>query len=218
MWLLEWSIFITFLFQRIKQTKTKKEGWDKRRKLFKLYSCNKACFLFPCLFIFHLLNLLNIIENVFCFHLLIYSDSFRFIIFKRLYDTSFMLNVVNFLRALPRRPLTEPIEELKVHPDPQLPFFLNQWKTENHFPSWPMPCLGIYPNNFTNVSFWTKIEFLNVLFHEKWSQNYCKIQVRIWMCLSSAVGLWWSPAWLQVVKPLEKFGPFTSGGQMNSLK
>ena len=38
------------------------------------------------------------------------------------------------------------------------------------------------------------------------------------MCLSSAVGLWWSPAWLQVVKPLEKFGPFTSGGQMNSLK
>ena len=35
------------------------EGWDKRRKLLKLYKRNKICFLFPCRFMFHLLNLLN---------------------------------------------------------------------------------------------------------------------------------------------------------------
>ena len=41
---------------------------------------------------------------------------------------------------------------------------------------------GIYPGCFTNVHFWTMIEFLNVLFHEKRSQNYCKIQVGVWTC------------------------------------
>ena len=39
-------------FQRIKKTKLNKEGWDNRRKLFKLYKHNKICFLFPCLFYF----------------------------------------------------------------------------------------------------------------------------------------------------------------------
>ena len=34
---------------------------------------------------------------------------------------------------------------------------------------------GIYPNSFNNVRFGTKIELLNILFHENLSQNYCKI-------------------------------------------
>ena len=37
---------------------------------------------------------------------------------------------------------------------------------------------GIYPSSFTNVHFWTKIEFSNVLFHNIQSQN-CKMQVRV---------------------------------------
>ena len=38
-----------------KQIKTNEEGWHKRR--FKLYNRNKTCFLFPCLFIFHHINI-----------------------------------------------------------------------------------------------------------------------------------------------------------------
>ena len=49
------------------------------------------------------------------------KDSFNFIIFKRLYYTSFTLNIINFSSALtPGHP--QSTEGLKVCPDPQLRF------------------------------------------------------------------------------------------------
>ena len=39
---------------------------------------------------------------------------------------------------------------------------------------------GIYPNSFNNVRFGTKIELLNILFHENLSQNYCKVWEGVW--------------------------------------
>ena len=50
-----------------KQTKTNEEEWDERRKPFKLYNHNKICFLFPFLFIFHPVKLLNIHKKSVCF-------------------------------------------------------------------------------------------------------------------------------------------------------
>ena len=34
------------------------------------------------------------------------------------------------------------------------------------------PSTGIYPSSFTNVHFWKKIEFSNIILREKQSQNY----------------------------------------------
>ena len=63
---------LQIFFQKIKRPKTNREGWEKRRKSIKSYNHNKICFLFPCLFIFHQINLLNLqMKFVFCFHLLI---------------------------------------------------------------------------------------------------------------------------------------------------
>ena len=51
------------------------------------------------------------------------TDSFlSFIIFKKLYYTGFKLNIVNFSKALPPGPPTEPTEGLTVQPEPQLHF------------------------------------------------------------------------------------------------
>ena len=58
-------------FQRTKQTETKNEGWDKRRKSLKLYNRNKICFLFPCLVTFHEICLLNLHKNCVCFALIL---------------------------------------------------------------------------------------------------------------------------------------------------
>ena len=41
---------------------------------------------------------------------------------------------------------------------------------------------GIYPGGFTYVRFWTKIEFSNVLYHGKQSQNNCEMQLKISRC------------------------------------
>ena len=41
---------------------------------------------------------------------------------------------------------------------------------------------SIYPSSFTNVRFRTKIEFKNVLYHQKQSWNYCKILVAVSRC------------------------------------
>ena len=41
---------------------------------------------------------------------------------------------------------------------------------------------GIYPSNFANVQFWTKIEFLNVV----------KCRWGSWGAVSSTMGSWWS--------------------------
>ena len=38
--------------EKMKQTETNEEEWDKGRKSFKLYHANNMGFLFPCLFIF----------------------------------------------------------------------------------------------------------------------------------------------------------------------
>ena len=40
----------------------------------------------------------------------------------------------------------------------------------------------IYPSSFTNARFWTKIELSNILFHDKRSKNYSKMQVGICRC------------------------------------
>ena len=48
----------------------------------------------------------------------------------------------------------------------------------------------IYPSSFTNIPFWTKIEFLNVLFHNKQPRNYCKRQGQSGGAVSSEVSSW----------------------------
>ena len=67
---------------------------------------------------------------------------------------------------------------------------------------------GIYISIFTNVCFWAKIEFSNVV----------KCKLGSWGAVSSAMVSWWSPAGVQGVKSLKDFGVFTYGGHMNSLK
>ena len=67
---------------------------------------------------------------------------------------------------------------------------------------------SIYPSTFTNVRFWTKIEFSNVVKCRKGSQD----------AVSSTNGSWWSPAGGSEAKVTENLGLFTSGGEINSLK
>ena len=65
--------------------------------------------------------------------------------------------------------------------------FATWWSLYYYKRSWQRISNGtdIYPSSFTNVCFWTKTEFLNVLFHDKQSRKYCEIA-------SSVVGSWWS--------------------------
>ena len=51
--------------EETKLTKANDGGRDKRIKSCKLYDRNKVYSLFPCLFIFHHRNLLNIHKNIF---------------------------------------------------------------------------------------------------------------------------------------------------------
>lgn len=52
---------------------------------------------------------------------------------------------------------------------------------------------GIYPNSFNNVRFGTKIELLNILFHENLSQIIVKFGRGSGGAVSSATGSWQSP-------------------------
>lgn len=65
---------------------------------------------------------------------------------------------------------------------------------------------SIYPSSFTYVPLWTKI----VLFCEKRSQIYCKMQVRVWRCCKLC------SRFNRGVKPM-KTKLFTYGGKRNSL-
>ena len=90
-----------------------------------------------------LLRVLYFIKNriykrlitVHMYSVLLDTDSFSFIIFKRLYHTSFKLNIVNFSSVLPHGPL-EHIEGLTVHRDPQLRF-ISQFMQNAKFFSFP---------------------------------------------------------------------------------
>ena len=75
-----------------------------------------------------------------------------------------------------------------------------------------MPCAGIYPRTFTNVHFWTKIELLNVLFHERWSQNNCKMQVGGERWCNHRNRLMVEPWWRFWSKAPEKFWLFNIWG------
>ena len=89
--------------------------------------------------------------------MLLDTDSFSFIIFKRLYHTSSRLNIVNFSIALPPGP-PEPIEGLTVCPDPQLRF-ISQFMQNAGFFSFLANALErqlINPPNLVNWTiFWT---------------------------------------------------------------
>ena len=52
----------------------------------------------------------------------------------------------------------------------------------------------IYPSSFTNVRFWKKIEFSNVIVCQKRSQNCPTMKVGPGHCLSFTVGSWGSPS------------------------
>ena len=68
---------------------------------------------------------------------------------------------------------------------------------------------GIYLSSFTNVRFWTKIEFLNFVKCRWWS----------WGVVSSTTGSWQSPGrGFSKVNLWEILFFFTSGGQINSLR
>ena len=66
----------------------------------------------------------------------------------------------------------------------------------------------MYPSNFTDVRFWTEIEFSDIVKCRWGSQS----------AVSSATGSQWSPGRGSVGKAHESFDVFTSGGQKNNLK
>ena len=76
-----------------------------------------------------------------------------------------------------------------------------------------------YPSSSTNVRFWTKTEFSNVLFQNKRSWNYCKMQEGIWKCCKLSSRFMAETWWVFMEQRLWKiWGFFTSGGQINSTK
>ena len=78
------------------------------------------------------------------------TESFSFIIFKRLYRTSFKLNIVNFSIALPPGP-PEPIEGFTVRPDPHLCFISQFMQIADFFSSWLTPCRNASHSTVTNL-------------------------------------------------------------------
>ena len=60
-----------------------------------------------------------------------------------------------------------------------------------HFLAFSVPHTGIYPSSFTNVRFWTKIEFLNVIF----SWIYHKMQAGNWRYCKLRSGFMAEPWW-----------------------
>ena len=67
---------------------------------------------------------------------------------------------------------------------------------------------GIYPSSFTNVRFWTKIEFLKVLFHVIRSQNYCQMQVEVSTCWKLRNGFMSALVGVREIKPVKNLRVF----------
>ena len=79
--------------------------------------------------------------------------------------------------------------------------------------------VSIYSSSFTNVRFWTKIEFSNVAFHGKRSQNFCKMQVDVLRrCKLRNGNSFMAESWWGFKAFEKKIGLYISGRQINSLK
>ena len=68
------------------------------------------------------------------------TDSFSFITFKRLYHTSFKLNIVKIFEGFAPWSPTEPTVGITENPGTQLVFISQFMKMQNFFPSWLMTC------------------------------------------------------------------------------
>ena len=74
------------------------------------------------------------------------TDSFSFIIFKRLHHTSFKINISTFSKALPSGPPLNPLRGRQCAQTRNCVLFRNSCKTQNFFPSQLMSCVPTYIN------------------------------------------------------------------------
>ena len=118
---------------------TLKEAW-----MIKVFNSNVLTLLFYMVYLCLILDLRRGNNNYSYRYFELQQQSFirqiSFIIYERLYHTSFKLNIVSFPNALHSGPPMTPLRGSQWPQNPSCILFPNSGKTQNFFPSWLTLC------------------------------------------------------------------------------